>query len=203
MSTATNDLITAKNALSAMASTEPTLAATFTTSGTLNAGVYDAASWSTTDGTTLTLDANNVSGAEWVFNIVDILAFGANTTVEVINDTFDNAEVWWNVSTDASPGGYASTGDGAIVVGTIIAEDYVMIGANAHVSAASTFGESCGGVYLTTSYVSIGANAQVSGGTCSTPPQTVDVPEPETNTLLLAGLGLMGFIKRRRSKKAA
>jgi hypothetical protein len=203
MTAATDDLIDAKAALSAMALTNPTLIPVFlpsaTQTDTFVAGVYEAASWSTTAGTTLYLDAQDADGAVWVFNIADILAFGGDTTITVINDIYDNAEVWWNVSTTASPGGYASLGDGADVVGTIIAEDYVMIGANATVMAASTFGESCGGVYSTTSYVSIGAFAAVGGTGCS----SISVPEPATFTMLFTGFGLMGFLMRRRAIKTA
>lgn len=204
MAEATNDLIDAKAALTAMG-TGTVLAATMTVDSTFYAGVYSAASWSTTAGTTLLLDAQNADGAEWVFNISDILAFGGVTTVEVINDLFNNAEVWWNVGSVASPGGYVSVGAGADIndrtnlVGTIIADTYVDVYAHATVSAASTFGETCGGVYSTTSFVAIHAGAIVGGEGC----QSVEVPEPETNVLLLAGLGLMGFIKRRRSKKTA
>jgi carbonic anhydrase/acetyltransferase-like protein (isoleucine patch superfamily) len=194
MIAATNDLETAKTSLSAMG-LGTALAPTMTVDTTFYAGVYSAASWSTTAGTTLTLDGQNQVGAMWVFNIEDILAFGGVSTVELIN-VDDTAEVWWNVK-NLTAGGYTSIGDGAHIVGTIIAEDYVMIGANAHVMNVSN--TNCAGVYSTTSYVSIGANAVVGGAGCS----GTNVPEPETYTLFLSGLGLMGFgfITRRRTKK--
>jgi hypothetical protein len=201
MTAATADLKTAKDAFSAMGATMPTLDAVWApvgNTGTFNAGVYKVASWSTTASSTLFLDAQDQYNAMWVFNIEDVLAFGASTKIEVINDSYNNAEVWWNVR-DQAPGGYASVGANAHIVGTIIAEDYVSIGANAYMSAASTSGGACGGVYSTSSYVSIGAGAVVDGTGCS----STSVPEPETNLLLLAGLGLMGFVKRKRSKKTA
>jgi carbonic anhydrase/acetyltransferase-like protein (isoleucine patch superfamily) len=198
MITATNDLIGAKAALSAMGLGNA-LAATMTVDTTFTAGVYSAASWSTTAGTTLTLDGQGLDNAMWFFNIDDILAFGGDTTIELFN-VGDNAQVFWNVGSLSSPGGYASIGDGADIVGTIIAEDYVMVGANATVMHASAAYGNCAGIYSTTSYVSIGASAVVGGTACSS---TVDVPEPETNILLLAGLGFMGFIRRRRCKKSA
>ncbi|MFT5760062.1 MAG: putative acyltransferase (DUF342 family) [Alteromonadaceae bacterium] len=189
---ATNDLISAGLSLSAMVSTQPTLAPTFTTTGTLIAGVYDAASWSTTAGTTLTLDGQGQDDAMWVFNIEDILAFGGVSTVELFN-VGSNARVFWNVRN-----GYTTLGDGADIVGTIIAKDYVMVGANATVMHASAADGNCAGVYSTTSYVSIGANAVVGGAGCS----STSVPEPGTNTILALGL-LMGFVKRKHFKKTA
>jgi MYXO-CTERM domain-containing protein len=207
MIAATDDLIAAKAALSAMASTEPTLAPTFVTSGTLYAGVYEAASWSTTAGTTLTLDGQGQDDATWVFNIDDILAFGGVSKVELF-DVGDNAQVFWNVGSVASPGGYATVGDGADILGIITAEDYVMVGANATVQHASADYGNCAGVYSTTSYVSVGDSAVVGGAGCSPtsepqPPGPVPVPVSGTNALLLAGLGLMAFGRRRRFKKAA
>jgi hypothetical protein len=163
---------------------------------TFYAGVYSAASWSTTAGTTLTLDGQGLDNAMWVFNIDDILAFGGDSTVELFN-VGDNAQVLWNVGSVFSPGGYASLGDGADIVGTIIAEDYVMVGANATVMHASAAYGNCAGIYSTTSYVSIGANAVVGGAGCS----SISVPEPES--VLLFGLGLMGLVVTRRKKVSA
>jgi hypothetical protein len=102
---------------------------------TLFAGVYSAASWFTTAGTTLTLDGQGQNDAMWLFNIEDILAFGGVSTVELSN-VGTNAQVFWNVR-NLVPGGYTSLGDGADIVGTIIAEDYVEVGANAIVRNAS------------------------------------------------------------------
>jgi hypothetical protein len=84
----------------------------------------------------------------------------------------------------------------------------VMVGANATVMHASADYGNCAGVYSTTSYVSVGDSAVVGGAGCSPtsepqPPGPVPVPVSGTNALLLAGLGLMAFGRRRRFKKAA
>jgi carbonic anhydrase/acetyltransferase-like protein (isoleucine patch superfamily) len=196
MNAATNNLISAKASLTAMGLGTALASPTMTVDTTYTAGVFSAASWSTTASTTLTLDGQGLDNQMWVFNIEDILAFGGNSTVELF-DVGANAQVFWNVS-NLVAGGYATLGDGADIVGTIIAEDYVEVGANAFVRNASD--GNCAGIYSTKSYVTIGANAVVGGANCSL---TTTVPEPETNVLLLAGLGLMGFIKRRRCKKTA
>ena len=46
-------------------------------------------------------------------------------------------------------------------------------------------------------------NFQVRNGTVITPPPVDGVPEPETYAMLLAGLGVLGFIARRRKQRAA
>ena len=187
------------------------LDATMTVNTTLYAGVYSAASWSTTAGTTLTLDAQNKDNQSWVFNFSSILAFGGTTNVVLANAGVGSSVVW-NVN-NAALEGYTSLGDGAHVIGTIIGNTYVMVGANAHVLNVGT---SCGGVYSQTSYVSTGANAIIGGFGCkgnnldlnddgtmtiaSVDPELEPepVPEPATYSMLLAGLGLMGFMVRRR-----
>ena len=188
------------------------LPATMTVDTTLYAGVYSAPSWSTTAGTTLKLDAQGLDNQSWVFNFASILAFGGATNVVLVNAGEGSNSVVWNVNNKALEG-YASLGDGAHVIGTIIGNTYVSVGANAHVLDVGT---SCGGVYSQTSYVSTGANAIIGGIGCmgsnlnldpdgamtiaslEPEPEPQPVPEPATYSMLLAGLGLMGFMLRRR-----
>ena len=203
MSNATADLIAAKATLTGMG-LGVQLAPTMTVDSTFYAGVYSAASWSTTAGTTLTLDGQGQNDAMWVFNISDILAFGGVSTVELFN-VGTNAQVYWNVGSAQSPGGYVSVGAGADItnrthiVGVILADTYVDVYANATVHHASAADGNCAGVYSTTSFVAIHAGAIVGGAGCNPPPVTA----PATFTMLFAGLGLMGFVSRRRAKKAA
>lgn len=159
----------------------------------LSPGIYSAPSLSTTAGTILKLDGLGLNDQTWVFNIEDILAFGGTTTVEIVNSG-KNGQVFWNVDK-----GYASAGDGANLVGTIFARDYIMIGANTIVTSTEN---TCGGVYSRTSYVSTGANVIVGGAGCGklplSPPS--DVPEPATFGLMLAGLALIGYKRRTVNK---
>jgi hypothetical protein len=191
VSTEANQVTAAQTELFNMGS-GTNLAATIGTT-TLIAGIYSAASLSTTAGTTLTLQGDGSANQSWVFNIADILAFGGTTNV-VMNNVGANASVYWN-----SYNGYITSGDGADVVGTLLAKTYVAVGANATVS---DIGTSCGAVYSATSYVSSGDSSIIGGNGCaavSTIPPVTSVPEPESFGMLLAALALFGF---KRSRKA-
>ena len=184
------------------------LAATMTTNTTLLSGVYSAASLSTTAGTTLTLDGQGKANQFWVFNIADILAFGGTTNIVLANPGVGDSVIW-NVTN-----GYASLGDTAHVIGTILAKTYISVGANAIVTGVNA--SSCGGVFSATSYVEAGDTAKIGGTGCTGTGNgfgigtdgtavhinaiTSPVPEPETYGMILAGLGLIGFMARRKKQ---
>lgn len=184
------------------------LAATMTTDTTLYAGVYSAASLSTTAGTTLTLDGKGQAGQFWVFNIADILAIGASTKI-VLKDFGLNSSVIWNT------GGYASLGANSYFIGTVFAQTYISVGAD---TVATGVGSSCGGLYSATSYVSTGDGSRVGRNGCTGADNSMNidangvathslapvihfdtaVPEPGTWAMMLVGLGLVGSSQRRR-----
>ena len=199
----------AQSALTSMGS-GTTLPATMTTNQTLISGVYSAASFSMTAGTTLFLDGQHLDNQYWLFNIADIFATGASTKVVLINAGL-NSGVMWNT------GGYASLGASSILIGTVLADSYISVGANANVS---NVGNSCGGLYSATSYVSTGDTAVVGGNGCTDtgssfmvnqsgsayyanaiiPP--VAVLEPASWILVITGLLFIGFLRMRRTLRA-
>jgi cytoskeletal protein CcmA (bactofilin family) len=142
-----------------------------------NTVVYNAASLTTTAGITITLKG----GYNWVFNITDMLSFGAGTKIVMP----DGGSVIWN------SGSYATIGAHAEMVGTILAGGYVTTGAYSTVTGSEApsltkglLGDPdasyCGGIFSAASYVTIGAGATVSG--CaqghSEPPPPPPPPPP-------------------------
>ncbi|MFT5681706.1 MAG: hypothetical protein ACI8RZ_002612 [Myxococcota bacterium] len=145
-------VIDAQTALDAMTGGTVLIPGNIAVDTTFTAGIYDVAGLLTvTANTIITLDAQN-QDSEFIFNISGYLTFGAGVDVVVINGT-DNTRVIWN-----STGGYVSTGAGANIIGTVLAKDYVVTGADSTLSGA---GDSCGAVYSATSYVSIGAGSEI------------------------------------------
>ena len=173
-----------------------TLAATQTVSRTFYAGVYQADSWSTTDGIVLTLDAQGQDNASFVFNFRDIFVTGANTTVNLINEG-KNDHVIWNAY---GAGGYVAMGASTALMGPVLATTYIEVGASSILSGVDS---SCGGVFSATSYVHGGASAQIGGAGCSFPSFITAVPEPSSNALMLGGLGAVALIVRRRRPLSA
>jgi hypothetical protein len=122
-----------------------------------NTVVYNATSLSTAAGITLTLDGNY----DWVFNITDMLSFGAGT--KVVLTAGSEGSVTWNV------GGFASIGADAETIGTIFANGYISTAVRSKVRGAVSSSVSsdpsqsyCGGLFSATSYVTIGASSTVS-----------------------------------------
>ena len=142
-------MVDAQAALHAMGS-GTALAATMG-NATLVAGVYSAASFSTTASTTLTLDGQGLANQTWIFNITDILAIGAGTKVVLVN-AGEGASVIWNTWN-----GYATIGAGAKVLGTIFAKVYISAGADAVITGPQG---SNGGLFAQTGYITLGAGAK-------------------------------------------
>lgn len=148
----------------------------------------NAANLSTTAGITLTLDGQNRSNQSWVFNIDDYLVTGAAMKIVLINADASNSVIW-------NSGGYTSLGASGEFIGTILAKDYVSVGAGTSVTGV---GSACGGLFSATSYVSTGDGARIGGKGCSgigsgfdivdgTAVRSIDipaVPEPSSYAML-------------------
>ena len=202
-----------------------TLGATLGGPISLNAGTYSATALTMAAGTVLTLDAQNLTGQLWVFNIDTALVTGAATSINLINGGQDSSVIW-NI------GGYTTLGAGTAFMGTLFAKDYVTLGATTKVTGP---GSACGGIFSTTSSVVLGAGATVGSSGCrgasnaywyalntidlqnqptlaanvslalaaqagpTSGPGPSQVPEPATLGLVAAGLAGMAFTSRRRS----
>ncbi|PKV44305.1 putative secreted protein with PEP-CTERM sorting signal [Janthinobacterium sp. 61] len=181
------------------------LGTTMTLDTTLYPGVFTAANLSTTAGITLTLDGQNRPNQSWVFNIDDYLVTGAAMKIVLINADASNSVIW-------NSGGYTSLGASGEFIGTILAKDYVSVGAGTSVTGV---GSACGGLYSATSYVSTGDGARIGGSGCrgigsgfdivdGTAVRSIDispVPEPSTYAMLVAGLALLGLMRQRKQAR--
>jgi cytoskeletal protein CcmA (bactofilin family) len=181
--------------------TDVVLNATMPADLTLVSGVYWAPSFSTTATTTLTLDGQNKKDQYWVFNIGDILKMGGLSKIVMINGANSDSVIW-------NAGGNADFGDGSSFLGTLLARDYVHVGANAKALGP---GGSCGGLFSALSYVSTGDAAQIGGDGCKGIAsgfhadnlgvayfQTIEIPEPATGIFFVTSIALLGLSMRRK-----
>jgi hypothetical protein len=84
---------------------------------------------------------------------------------------------------------------------TIIGIHYGNIGGGANnVTAFYRFDAGQGIDAFTTSYASL-SNATLYRTSATVPPASISVPEPATTAMLVSGLGLIGFMARRRKSK--
>jgi hypothetical protein len=181
--------------------TDETLDATMPADLTLFSGVYEAPSFSTTATTTLTLDGQNKEDQYWVFNIGDIIKMGGLSKIVMINGENSDSVIW-------NAGGYADFGAGSSFLGTLLARDYIHVGANA---MALGPGNSCGGLFSAKSYVSTGDAAKIGGDGCSGIAsgfhiddqgvayfQTAEIPEPATLIFFIISITLLVLSLRRK-----
>ncbi|MFA9217856.1 MAG: ice-binding family protein [Sphingomonadaceae bacterium] len=196
-------LSTAQEALRQLGS-GTALATTMTTDTVLTAGVFSAANLSTTAGITLTLDGQNRANQSWVFNIDDYLVAGAGTKIVLINGASSDSIIW-------NSAGYTSLGANASFLGTLIAHDYISIGAGASVTGIA---DHCGGIYSATSYISTGDGARIGAtgclgggsgfnlerGVAVLQTNLPAVPEPSGYAMLLIGLALLGLQRSKRER---
>jgi len=121
--------------------------------------VYNATSLTTAAGVTLRLEGDY----DWVFNITNMLSFGAGTKIVLAEDS--EGSVTWNA------GGYVSIGSDAEIAGVILADGYISTGLRAKVNGRGRYSVTvepsqsyCGGLFSANSYVTIGASSSVTCG---------------------------------------
>lgn len=170
-------------------------------------GVYSATALTTAASTVLTFDGGGAANPIWVFNIDTYLVTGASTLVQFAPGT-TNGSVLWNL------GGYMTLGAQTSLIGTVLSTAYISEGAGAGISCGNAF--SLGYVVLGDSFSSsasncggslkgMGAGLDISENGTAVPAAfaVAVVPEPQTYAMLLAGLGLMAGVTRRRKNKPA
>jgi type VI secretion system secreted protein VgrG len=169
---------------------------------TLTSGVYKFDSEALLSGSgVLTLDAQGSADAFWVFQIGSALTTASSSLVDIVNDGGDNAPVFWQI------GSSAVLGTDSEFLGNIVALTSITLTTRATIDCGSALARN-GAVTMDTNTISIGCNnlaftppgeGDEGGGVVTVTP----IPEPETYAMLLAGLGVMGFVARRRQRKLA
>ncbi len=196
-SLAQSQLASARTSLGLMGS--GTTLANFDLSGlTLTPGVYTVPAGTSNLTGTLTLDGQNNANAAWVFQMPSTLITSPGSVVNVIN-TGSGAGVFWDVGSSATLDTTTSFAGNILALASITLNNGATNGCGGALAntaavtmAMNTIGIGCGG----------GLTVSELGGTPAFLP-FVPVPEPETYAMMLAGLGLMGFVARRRKQNAA
>ena len=162
---------------------------------TLTPGVYSVSAGTSNLTGTLTLDGLGNANAAWVFQMASSLITSSGSLVNVIN-TDSNAGVFWDVRSSAT------LGSNSVFQGNILANSSITLDTGATIGCGSALANT-GAVTMMSNAISIGCGGGISvpggGGTptfLSFAPISA-VPEPETGSMLLAGLGMIGFLLRR------
>lgn len=161
----------AKTFLAAMTSPiSQSIGAALSGPNTLSPGLYDASAGFVLSGT-LTLDGGGDPNALWVFRMPSSLTTASSSLVSVTNTGLGTGAVYWDVGSSATLGTYST------FAGNILANAAITM----------TTGATLNGRALAyTEAVTMDTNTVMA------------VPEPETYAMMLAGLGLLGFMARRR-----
>jgi type VI secretion system secreted protein VgrG len=191
------DLTTAYNALAGLSPTS-TLTGTNLGGLTLTPGVYFFATSAQLTGT-LTLNAEGLSNALWVFQVGTALTTASASAVSIINPGPDDA-LYWQV------GSSATLGTGTDFEGNLLAKASITLNTGATDNCGRVLAENAA-VTLDTNTISIGCadvagegssggltGASSSGGTGG----GTGVPEPSTFLLVGCG-GILGLLVLRRN----
>ncbi|MEO8443102.1 MAG: ice-binding family protein [Betaproteobacteria bacterium] len=145
----------------------------------------------------VTLDGQGNANAVWVFQMPSTLITSPGSFVNLIN-TGAGAALFWNVHTSATLDTTTS------FQGNILALESITLNAGASIGCGRALA-STGAVTMDTNSIGGGCTGILTGsnGLNGDLSPVGAIPEPETYAMLLAGLGLMGFVARRRKQNAA
>jgi len=168
----------------------------------LTPGIYKFDSSAQLTGT-LTLNAQDDPNAFFGFQIGSTLTTASGSFVDVINGGENNG-LFWNV------GSSATLGTGTSFAGNILALASITLNTGASVLCGRAIALT-GAVTMDTNTVSGNCDIQnfdsdrndFGSAGFSAPGLMTPIPEPETYAMLAAGLGLLGFVGRRRVSRAA
>jgi len=203
--TAQTQLGTAKTSLSLMG--PGTLASADLAGLTLSPGVYTVPAGASNLTGILTLDGGGNTNAAWVFQMSSTLITSSGSAVNLINSG-DGAGVFWNVGSSATLGSTTS------FLGNILAAASISMNSGATIACGRSLANT-GAVTMISNTISIGCMDELSGSNGLSGGLTIvdggtpeflpfaPIPEPGTYAMMLAGLGLLGFIGRSRKQKEA
>jgi hypothetical protein len=161
----------------------------------------------------LTLNGGGNANAYWVFQMPSTLITSSSSFINVINSG-SGAGVYWDVGSSATLGANSTFQGNILASASITMGSGVTIGcgrALAHTGAVTMIGDTVnaagclGSAAAGSNGLSGGLIVAEAGGMPSArafSPVSA-VPEPEAYAMLLAGLGLVGAVVRRRKCKAA
>ena len=167
--------------------------------GSFTAGVYKIGSAANWEGT-ITLDAQGYDNQSFVFQIGSTLITGSNAVVNVINGN-GTTGVYWQV------GSSATLGTDTMFAGNILALASISANNGADILCGRAIALT-GAVTLDNNDISNNCFAQNFGSVRDDFGSTgfsgvAAIPEPEIYAMMASGLGLMGWVARRRKQKAA
>jgi hypothetical protein len=174
---------------------------------TLTPGTYTVPAGTSNLTGALTLDGGGNANAYWLFQLPSTLITSSSSFVNVIN-TGSGAGVFWNVGSSATLGESTSFEGNILASASITMNSGVTIGcgrALANTGAITMIGDTvnagdCNSAAAGSSGLSGGLHVDEISGR----PEALDfspvstVPEPESYAMLMAGLGLIGAVVKRR-----
>ena len=178
---------------------------------TLGPGVYNSLSTMNLTGT-LTLDGGGNANALWVFLVGSSLTTASSSVVNVIN-TGAGAGVYWVMG--GASGQSATLGSNSTFLGNILANQSITLGTNvtnscgrlltqvASVTLAGqdTVGTGCAGILAGSN--GLGGGGVIVNGPGGAPVVIAAIPEPEIYAMMAVGLGLLGWVGRRKKLREA